>query len=714
MNRGLELKSLKRIFLLFILSLSTLAGATFFYIFSDAKRDRINDLTYISTVIKGYYELSFHQWELSLLSVGNRLIEIADAEERLKYAKRALKVYEKELLAFGLAEPNGQIITFTDEDSKDAFPNLMGSPKTRRSFEYALLQNGISLGECYFFENLNDWILPIRVPILNQNGELVAVNTSAIDYRSMIADFKQFGFDDRYRIHLINRTFGTTQIYYPLERAMYEQVLGSDGLHYTIQDSLRLNEDSHLIESFDPLTEAAIYSVCTQIQPVNHQLFVTIDKSVLVQDVMARFRYVLYIYLFLIVASLILFRYLRQKFQLSIQKIRLERANLKSLIGSTDDIIGLFDVDKKLLAFNRAFEVSAQMTDNIILHEGMDIFAEMKSKEYAEIFSKNFERALGGERFRDITTYPGPDGEIVFRFTYNPIYQDDEIKGVSMFAEDITEIRKYQEQLEEYNKNLEETVKKRTQELESKNHELKEGYEKLKSTQQQLIRAEKMASLGILSAGIGHEINNPLNFIKHGSIALKMKLDQIKVSSEVSLDDYFHAIDEGVRRASDIVSGLSHFSRSGDNFDEICKIHPILSNCLTILKNRFRDKEIEIITNFNAQKDEVVGNDGQLHQVFTNIIVNAEQAIAANGRIEITTENEGHSLMVFIKDTGSGMSEEVIGKLMDPFFTTKEPGEGTGLGMFITQMIIDEHKGKIDVESKVGVGTTFTIILESK
>ncbi|MEQ9007972.1 MAG: PDC sensor domain-containing protein, partial [Ekhidna sp.] len=144
--------------------MTTLAGAAFLYILEDAKRDRINDLANTAKVIESYYELSFHQWELSLLSLGIRLVEIEDPQERLDYANRALEVYKKELLAFGLADPDGQVITFTGRLVNDSLPNLSLSERTRRSFESSLKKGGLTLGECYYFQNVSDWILPIRVP----------------------------------------------------------------------------------------------------------------------------------------------------------------------------------------------------------------------------------------------------------------------------------------------------------------------------------------------------------------------------------------------------------------------------------------------------------------------------------------------------------------------------------------------------------------------
>ena len=388
-------------------------------------------------------------------------------------------------------------------------------------------------------------------------------------------------------------------------------------------------------------------------------------------------------------------------------KVRTERANLKSIFESTSNIVGLFDTDKRLLEFNSSFNDYSVMTDQLPLERNMDLLSSIKHQESAQVFSKFMDRALAGNKFNEEITYPGPEGELTFRFTYNPVYHEEAVVGFAFFAEDITEIRSYQKQLEEYSKGLEQKVLARTQELASKNQELEEGYQKLQTTQQQLIRAEKMASLGILSAGIGHEINNPLNFIKHGAMSLKEQLSA--VHQETNYDDYFHAIEEGVRRASTIVSGLSHFSRAGEAMDEQCDIHQVLDNTLTLLTNPLKLKDIEIVKSYEANPGVLLGNGGKLHQVFTNIIQNAEQAIAKKGRIELATKSESGILTVSISDTGMGMSPSVLQKITDPFYTTKSPGKGTGLGLFISQMIIDEHDAEMEVTSQEGVGTSFKV-----
>jgi signal transduction histidine kinase/Flp pilus assembly protein TadD len=231
----------------------------------------------------------------------------------------------------------------------------------------------------------------------------------------------------------------------------------------------------------------------------------------------------------------------------------------------------------------------------------------------------------------------------------------------------------------------------------------------LVQTQSMLITAEKMASLGSLAAGIGHEINNPLNFIKSGSSIIESDLKESAPAKAKEFENYFEAINVGVERASRIVKSLSHFSRLGIDMNEVCNVHDIITNCITILGIRLTTKA-ELHLDFCENDVFVVGNEGKLHQAFMNILTNAEQAIGEQGEISITTSIEGAHVKLIIKDNGSGIPEEYLNRISDPFFTTKNTGENTGLGLFITYSIINEHGGNISVSS-IKNETIFTILL---
>lgn len=250
------------------------------------------------------------------------------------------------------------------------------------------------------------------------------------------------------------------------------------------------------------------------------------------------------------------------------------------------------------------------------------------------------------------------------------------------------------------NRVLEEKVKERTQELES-------TLNNLKKTQSQLIESEKMASLGTLSAGVGHEINNPLNFIKGGVSGLGSYLEK-KFGSDDKTNQLIEIVHEGIDRATQIVRSLSHFSKSGTAMDEKCNINQIIDNCLILMRSKFNGR-IEIFKEYKDNPLIVLGNEGKLHQAISNILTNAEQAIEDSGFIQIKTELLANGVGLVITDSGIGINKRVLSKVMDPFFTTKDPGVGTGLGLSITYNIIQEHGGTIKIESVLGEGSKVII-----
>lgn len=280
-------------------------------------------------------------------------------------------------------------------------------------------------------------------------------------------------------------------------------------------------------------------------------------------------------------------------------------------------------------------------------------------------------------------------------------------------------------ELKKHKNKLEYLVKERTEELETANEELTstndELYEKneiihqqndelkaalqnLKETQTQLIHAEKMASLGVLTSGVSHEINNPLNYIMGGYIGLERYFSNKALNNkEIAL--FLHSIKTCLERASQIVKGLNQFTYDSGSLDELCDIHSIIDNCLLMVQNQLNNK-IEIKKDFCNENIFIEGNVSNLHQVFINIFTNSIQAIDEKGSIFIKTDKSSDQITILIKDSGKGIDKKEITKITDPFFTTKNPGEGTGLGLAISAQIIKKHKGSIEFISEKNKGTT--------
>ncbi|WP_370088423.1 sensor histidine kinase [Ekhidna sp.] len=240
-----------------------------------------------------------------------------------------------------------------------------------------------------------------------------------------------------------------------------------------------------------------------------------------------------------------------------------------------------------------------------------------------------------------------------------------------------------------------------------KNQKLGDSMKQLQETTHKLVESEKMASLGMLSAGVAHEINNPLNFIKGGVEILESEL---KAEKELSFEaaPSIHVIKEGLNRATVIVNSLNHFSRNTEAMNERCNIHEILNNSLVMLQPKLKYKGT-VVKEFDNSDLIISGNEGKLHQAFLNLISNAEQAIGSTGTITVKTKKLSNKIRVEIIDDGVGISKENLNKISDPFFTTKPAGKGTGLGLSITYKIIKEHNGEIKVSSKPGKGSKFAI-----
>ena len=292
---------------------------------------------------------------------------------------------------------------------------------------------------------------------------------------------------------------------------------------------------------------------------------------------------------------------------------------------------------------------------------------------------------------------------------------------------DITTRKKAEQELEKYRKHLEFLVQERTEELATANEELTSTNEELlnqrqeletvllnlQDTQKQLVHSEKMASLGVLASGIAHEINNPLNFIKGGVFGIESYVKENLKESLNELNPFLDGVNEGICRAAEIVKSLNHYNRRNDAKMIACDIHSIIENCLVMLNNQIKDR-ITVEKKYTTKKFVLACNEGKLHQAILNVLSNAAHAIENEGIIKIKSFVKAKDFKLEVTDTGTGISNEHIDKILDPFFTTKAPGKGTGLGLSITYNILQEHNGTIEFKSKRHKGTTVIITLPLK
>lgn len=250
--------------------------------------------------------------------------------------------------------------------------------------------------------------------------------------------------------------------------------------------------------------------------------------------------------------------------------------------------------------------------------------------------------------------------------------------------------------------------------------ESQRAYKELQGAQSQLVRSEKLASIGMLVSGVAHELNNPLNVI-YGNLSLLDHLTRKRgratlgksgaaalLVSDRKIRSMLRDALRGAERARDIIQTFRHFARD-TRWAEAVDLNECLEKTVAVLRRQM-PASITVVKQLSAIP-RIQGFPGQITQVFLNLIQNAIEAIEKKGRIVLRSRRRGKSVLVEVSDTGKGMSPEVKKRLFEPFFTTKEVGQGLGLGLSVSAMIIQNHQGEIRVDSREGRGTRFQILL---
>lgn len=284
-------------------------------------------------------------------------------------------------------------------------------------------------------------------------------------------------------------------------------------------------------------------------------------------------------------------------------------------------------------------------------------------------------------------------------------------------------------------------IRSQYENLEQERRKLEDANDTLKSTQHQLIQSEKMASLGQLSAGVAHEINNPVAFVLSNLQMLEEYMESYEkvfqsikelntpvycsIKKVIAEEDIEYIVKDipallsesivGLVRVKDIVTSLNNFARISESKKDPVDINKLIENTVKVVWNQLK---YSCQVCFNLTDVPLVEcNQGQISQVFVNLMVNASHAIKDTGKkghITLSTQLEGDYLEVIIRDNGCGMEEDVCARIFEPFYTTKPMGVGTGLGLSVSHGIIEKHGGRIQAQSEVDKGTQFTIHLPLK
>jgi PAS domain S-box-containing protein len=327
----------------------------------------------------------------------------------------------------------------------------------------------------------------------------------------------------------------------------------------------------------------------------------------------------------------------------------------------------------------------------------------------------------------------------VFECRSRPQFLGERIIGRVFGFLDITEREHTEHVLRDSRDQLENRVHERNLTLESEKARQADLIRKLGEAQNQLLQSEKMASIGVLAAGVAHEINNPVGFVNSNLSSLQRYLQSLmrlldayelreqhlpegdrselnalrkEIDADYLREDLGSLLSEsmdGLDRIKRIVQDMKDFSHVGGGDVLVANLETGLDSTLNVVWNELKYKA-EVIKEYGGVP-EIECIPSQLNQVFMNLLVNAAHAIDNRGRITVRTSYENEMVTVSVSDTGSGIAAENLGRIFEPFFTTKPVGKGTGLGLSLSYSIVQKHGGRIEVDSEIGKGTTFRVIL---
>jgi len=383
---------------------------------------------------------------------------------------------------------------------------------------------------------------------------------------------------------------------------------------------------------------------------------------------------------------------LYQREHLAAEQALASEKRYREIFEDAHDAIWIHDSNGNIIAVNKATEEMIGYSSQELLkmnvrdflaEEGISLARQIRRKLFlGEPVEQPYEQCLISK-----------DGtERILKLTTNIIREDGKLKGFQNIARDVTREKEIQDKLR------------------ATYQELRESHQQLKESQEQLIQAEKLTSLGQLAASIAHEVNNPLSGVLAYTQLLAKKIRSNNIQKDVSLQ-YLSKMEAELVRSTKLIRHLLDFARQSPPAFRPLNLNDVVNRSFELAAHSAELHHIQTVKELDPSLPNLMADFDQLHQVCTNLILNAIQAMPQGGKLTLRTLFDNGQIKMQVQDTGCGISPKNMRKLFTPFFTTKQEVKGVGLGLAISYGIIQRHNGKIEVQSEEGEGTTFTIYL---